>query len=275
VSFSPKTRATVVSLLVLAPFMFVRIRYDYALSQRTWIYIWLPLCLTSALIYQWVYHRYSAAPLPHTLPPAELNLVREHIPALVWTALVPPAILLALLWWVTLHGSGLPWRDGWLGPPKPAVTHQMYLPTMIMAIAWISLASWKVVYHVARWHGMPRTYPHRRERLVNAVGLQWISLPVIVAWASGNNFYLPAPIATACAITLGIGMFPLIAYGSREYKLRNQEPHTGTWWYFDRQDPAFLGPRGMNLANWWAFVLVAAGLAPILLAELLYHHAQS
>jgi hypothetical protein len=260
---------------VLGPLFVVRIRYDYALSQRSWVYIWLACSLISVLIYQWVYHRHAAAPPAQALPPAELSLSHERVPALVWTALIPPIILMALLWWVTFHGSGLPWRDGWLGPPRPAVSHRFFLPSMIMVIVWISIGSWKVVYNLARWHGMPRTYPHRRQRLVNAVGLQWMALVAVVAWASGLNFYLPAPLATACAITFGVGMFSVIAYGNQEYRLRTQDPRTGTWCYFQLQDPAFLGPRGMNLANRWALALGAAGLAPVILAEWLYHHAQS
>jgi hypothetical protein len=204
VSLSPKTRANIASLLVIVPLFLVRLRYDDALSQRSWVYVWLACGLISAVLYQWVYHRHAEAPTARALPPAELSLTQERVPALVWTALVPPVILMILLWWVTFHGSGLPWRDGWLGPPRPAASHRTFLLTMIMVIAWISIGSWKVVYSLARWHGMARTYPYRRERLVNAVRLQWISLVAIVAWASGNNFYLPAPLATACAIAFGV-----------------------------------------------------------------------
>lgn len=204
---APKTRANIVSFVVVAPYMFGRILHDDLLSQRAWAYVTVATMLVSLLLYQWVYHRQ-----------------------------------------VPMH------------------------PTMV--IVWNSLASWMVVYSLARWHGMARTYPYRRERMLKAVGFQWVALVASIAWASGLNFYMPTLLATTCGITLGVGMFAALWLGGQEYRLRAEDPQTGTWCYFDFRDPTFFGPRGLNLANGWSLALAAAGIAPMLLAEWLYHHAQ-
>lgn len=261
-------------MLAAAPVYVAMIGYRQALSQRAWVYLALASVLVSMLVYQWVYHRHTA-PIPAAaLPPAQLSLVPERLPGIVWLALVPPVILMVLLWCVTMYGSTLPWRDSWLGPPQPATSHRMFLMTAIMSIVWMGVASWKVVYALARWHGMARSYPHRRERLMYAVGMQWLALIVPVAMASGFSLYLPALLATTCAITYGLGMFFFIWLAGQEHRMRTESPQTGTWCYFDFHDPTFFGPRGLNLANRWSWALAGAGIAPVLLAEWLYHHAQ-
>lgn len=273
-NLTPKARANIVGFVVMAPFLVSIHVYRDSLSQRGWMYVALVSSLASMLAYQWVYHRQAAMLPASALPRPELHLAPDRMPDVVWLALVPPALLMVLLWWVTLHGSELPWRDTWLGPPKPATEHRMYLHTVVAVIFFNCLASWQVVYSLARWHGMARAYPYRRERLQWAVGNQWLMLAFTVAWFSGNNFRMPAVLATTCGIVVGIGGSTMIWMGWRLHALRTADPQTGTWCYFDFRDPTFFGPRGLNLANGWSWALAAAGIAPILLAEWLLHGAQ-
>ena len=182
---------------------------------------------------------------------------------------------MVLLWWVTVYGTDLPWRDTWLGPAKPASEHKMYLFMVTAAILFTSLASWQVVYSLARWHGMARAYPYRRERLQWAVGSQWLILAVMIAWISGHNFRMPTALATTCGIVFGIGMSAVMWMGWKSHAMRSGDPQTGTWCYFDFRDPTFFGPRGVNLANGWSWILAAAAIAPVLLVEWLLQAARA
>lgn len=143
----------------------------------------------------------------------------------------------------------------------------MYPMAATGVIVWNSMMSWRVVNALARWHGMSRAYPHRYYRLRAAVTTQWIALAVSSSWLCGNVFYMPPTLATTCALTFGGGLFAALWFAGREERLRRAQPATGTWCYFDFKDPTFLGPRGLNLANGWSWVLAAAGMAPVLLAE--------
>lgn len=242
--------------------------------MRGFAYLTLCSFLLSTLAYQWVFHRH-APPVPASaLPRAELFLSAEPVPRLVWMALWPPLLLTGLLWWVITQGDTLPWRDNWLGPPQPAFHHKTFTMIAMAVMVCSSVAAWKVVLALARWHGMARAYPHRSRRLRLAVTIQWLWLATMVCWAAGNLFYMPVPWASLCAIGFGGGMFLFLWMVGQEERLRRDQPATGTWCYLDFRDPGFLSPRDLNLASAWAWLLAALGIAPILLMEWLYQHAR-
>lgn len=274
-NLSPKVRANIAGCVVVMPVFLGRMLYDNALSQRAWMYLSVAVGLAAALIYQWVYHRHVAEIPASALPRAELSLARERLPRIVWLALGPPVLIMGLLWWVMVHGAALPWRDTWLGSPRPASEHEMFLFTTVALIAFTSLASWQVVYSLARWHGMARAYPHRRERLQWAVASQWLILVVMLAWISGMHFRMPTALATTCGIVFGTGMSLVMWMGWKLQDMRNADLPTGSWCYADFRDPTFFGPRGLNLANGWSWILAAAAVAPVVLVEWLLHAARS
>jgi hypothetical protein len=66
----------------------------------------------------------------------------------------------------------------------------------------------------------------------------------------------------------------LIWNSRRLNRLYAAVPRIGTWFYRDRHDPTFFGPRGVNLASGWSMVLIAAVIPPIALAEWMLHRVQ-
>lgn len=217
-----------VSLAITTPYMLAATVYRTGFSQRGFAYLTLGSFLVSMLVYQWVYHRYAEAAPASALPRAELQLSAEPLPRVVWLAILPPVVVMALLWWIVEHGDTLPWRDNWLGPPRPAWNHRMFTMTVMMGIVWNGIAGWKVVHALARWHGMSRSYPYRSQRLHLALGGQWAALIAIACWAAGNNFYMPGIWPTLCALGFGGGMFVVLWISGREERLRRGQPATGT-----------------------------------------------
>jgi hypothetical protein len=274
VTLSPKARAGIVSWVACGLFLLANMLYQEKLSQRAWVYLALAVMLPAMLIGQWIYHREVLKLEAPDLPRAELNLAPEHIPNAVWLAILPPLIAAALLWWVTAYGSTLPWRDTWLGPPKPAASHQMFRMAGVMFVIWNCLGSWRAVYGLAQWSGMPRAYISRRKRLILAIALQWLLLICTAAWSCNMLFRMPAMLAIVVGVTAGAGFSAMTWIYWQEVRFRSEEPPIGTWCYFDFRDPAFLGPGGLNLASAWSWALAAVALSPIVLAEWLLHQAQ-
>ncbi len=267
-----KVRASLATLIMEVPFLALFFLYRDRLPLRAWVYLGLLSFLAALLIYQWVYHRESVkVATPRAVPGSELNLTPEYMPRVVWLALAPPVLVAVLLWWVKVHGSELQWRDNWLGPPQPAMNHRTYSMASIFVIIPNSAALWAVLYGLAQWHGMPRAYARRREVLLRAVLSQWLILVASVAWMSGMNFHMPPALATTCGIAYGFGLPALMWTGWRASRRFVDDLHIGTWWYFDFGDPAFSGPRGMNLASSWSWALAVAAIVPLLLAEWLLH----
>ncbi|MEO8313966.1 MAG: hypothetical protein ABI645_04135 [Pseudomonadota bacterium] len=273
-TMSPKVRANIATIVAYAPFIVANTLYRGQLSQRTWVYLGLLSMLPAILIYQWVYHRETLKHPAPALPRAELNLAPERLPPVVWLAIMPPLIAAAFLWWITTYSIELPWRDSWLGPPKPAASHEMFRMLGVMFVIWNCLGSWRVGLGLAQWHGMPRAYVSRRKRLLLAIEAQWLFLLIPLAHTCGNLFRLPTLWATVCGVVVGVGVLAIIWSANRERQLRKAEPRIGTWCYFDFRDPAFLGPRGLNLASGWSWTLAAIALSPIVLAEWLLHQGR-
>lgn len=272
---SPKTRASIACMVAYAPCMLASSLYREQLSHRAWVYLGLLFMLPAMLIYQWVYHRETLKQPTPAPPTAELSLAPEHLPRVVWLGILPPLIAAAFLWWITTHGLELPWRDTWLGPPRPAASHEMFRTLGVMFVVWNCLGSWRIALGLAQWHGMPRAYVSRHKRLLLALGVQWLLLVTTIAHTCGMLFRLPAVFATACGIVFGVGMSVGTWTAWQEHQFRKGEPAIGTWFYFDFRDPAFLGPSGLNLASGWSWTLAAVAMTPIALAEWLLHQGRS
>lgn len=269
---TPRSKATVVCLALYAPYVLARGVYDEQLSERAWIYLLLLFTLPAALLYQWVYHReLQKLPAP-ALPKAELSLAVERMPKVVWLAILPPLIAAALLWWITTHGSELPWRDTWLGPPMPATSHRTFRFAAVAFVVWNCLGTWRAALGLAQWHGMPRAYTSRRERLELAIAVQWLLLINFTAWSCTMLFRMPVMLAIIVGVVVGAGFSAMMWVTWQEPRFRRQgEPAIGVWFYFDSGDPAFLGPRGLNVASAWSWVLATVAATPIVLAEWLLH----
>lgn len=277
-SLSARARSNLVGVVATVLYALFVYMNEGALPVRTAVYIALLWSLGMTVLCQWVYHRYSPGLPASAVPEPELNLATERVPRVAWLAIAPPLIVGAILCGVLVYGSQLPWRDAWLGPQLPAPSHGAhYKHLVITLVGWNCLAMWLVLFNLAKWHGMSRAYTYRRAGLVAAVAAQWLMLVATIGHASGMSMRLPSVLATVCGIAYGAGLAGVVWIGCETERRRRRAggPRTGTWMYFDLQDPGFFGPRGLNAGNAWSWVLAVAALAPLLLGEWMLHLARA
>ncbi|MDQ2639411.1 MAG: hypothetical protein M3Y79_02355 [Pseudomonadota bacterium] len=276
-SLSARARANLVGVAAAVPYA-LSLYLDGGPPTRPRMYLALAWGLGVSVLCQWVYHRYSPRVPASALPAPELSLTADRVPRVAWMAIIPPVIAGAILCGVLAYGSELPWRDTWLGPQLPASSHGfLYRHMVITLIGWNCLFMWLVLFNLAKWHGLSRAYTDRRAGLVSAVAAQWLVLVMTISQASGMSMRLPPVLATTCGIVYGATLAGVMWIGceSERRRRRAAQPPTGTWIYFDLQDPSFFGPRGLNAGNAWSWVLGAAALAPLLLGEWMLHLARS
>jgi hypothetical protein len=264
VIISPKVRANVVAIGAMLPFLVLLNVYRKDIPTRTHVYLSLLLGVASMLIYMWVHSRATAKLPPVPSPVAELNLAEERLPRAVWLAVVPLLLVAIELWWFTKHGDALPWRHGARGAVADSSSYRFLVGGMIF---WNSFAAWMVLFGLAVWHGMSRAYRFRRTQLLAGVTNQWAAFVGINGSIAGTAFAVPESRQWICFIPILSG-FGVIFWNSRRLnRLYAEIPRVGTWFYRDPGDPTFFGPRGVNLASGWCWVLIAAVVPPILLAE--------
>lgn len=261
---NPKITAYIVGLAVMALFLVLHSQYGDHLSLRARIYLAILSVIASGLIWHWVFHRLADESPGARGPAREVSLEVESLPNALWLAAIPPLLVAAALWWVTAHGDGLPWRQS----GGEAFRHSLSYRVLVgMTIFGNGLAAGMFVVALAVWYGMSRAYRFRRAQLLAAVANLWVVLLLTLGSAGGTAFLLSDSMQVlAFALTL-VAVLLLLWNSFRIQRMYAANPRTGNWFYLDRYDPAFLGPRGLNLASSWCWIILAAFITPVLAAE--------
>jgi hypothetical protein len=271
VKLSPKVQANIASFTALSLFLLADVLYGDHLSFHTWNYLALLSFLASMLVYMWVHNRATAKLPAAPAPKAELNLAEERLPRSVWLAVAPPLLVALELWWVTTHWNELPWRDESQGSLAYNSSYRFLVGSLIF---WNGVGTWMALFGLAVWHGMSRAYEFRRTQLLAGVMNQWAGFILINGSMLRSAFELPDSVEWVALVPLLASTSVLIWNSRRLNRLYAAVPRIGTWFYRDRHDPTFFGPRGVNLASGWSMVLIAAVIPPIALAEWMLHRVQ-
>jgi hypothetical protein len=214
---------------------------------------------------QWVYQRGLAQQSTslHIEPPGspiELNLTREPLPWAVWSSVVPPIIVVWLVWWIVAHSGELPWGGF---KPSHAGSPSLLRMVVIQLAFWNSFALWVVGYGLATWYGVSRTYNFRRPLLLGMVVNQWAALVFTVSLNAFLWFDVPPSLAPVCAAGYIGGLVFIIWHNLKMRRLyAERDSQIGAAFYFDWRDAALMGHRGVNLANMWLWLLIAASFVP-------------
>jgi len=230
-------------------------------SDRARASMALPLAIAAGLYGVWMYRRQVEQLAAEPAPTRELSLASERLPRAVWLALGPPLVVAMLIWWVVASGSTRPGRPPVAGP----LSSQQWF--VFMVIFWNGFAAQAVGYGLGAWYGMSRAYAFRRTLLLTALANQWLFLVVTTAFGLDMVMGVPADLEPVIVIAGG-GAAAVLAWNVwRINRLYYTHPRPGSWVYADARDPTFLGPRGMNMANGWFWLLQAALVLQMLLIK--------
>ena len=220
------------------------------------------LSVVAATVYGvWMHRRQVEQLAVATAPARELSLTSERLPRAVWLSLGPPLAVTMLVWWVVSSGSTLP------GRPRVEGTLSSQQWFVLMLIFWNGFAAQAVGYGLGAWYGMSRAYAVRRTLLLTALANQWLSLVVTTAWGLDMVMTIP-PDLEFLFVVAGGGAAAVLAWNVwRINRLYSEPPRPGGWVYVDAQDPTFIGPRGMNMANGWFWLMQTALVAQVLLIK--------
>jgi hypothetical protein len=265
---TPKVRPTVAIFIAALLFIFVALRHpDIGLSRRAMLLFWVVFCLAATIAFHWIYHRFADRLPEGPEPTAELNLVTERMPKAAWLAIFPPLLAVATWWWMSAHSGGLPWSNEWDGSAQSSPLYREAVVYLFLVNGWMLCL---VVSCLAVWHGSSRAYGSRRGQLLEAVLFQWLALIWTIDHVFWTDFRAPlaAAVASRTAVAVGYCIFFWWLWGMLKFEARldSEEPRTGTGFYFNSGDPAFLGPRGLNLASHWSWGLALMGVALLVLA---------
>ena len=228
---------------------------------------WALLSVVAATVYGIWMHRRQVEQLAVAAAPArELSLTSERLPRAVWLALGPPLAVAMLVWWVVSSGSTFPGRPRVEGRLS---SEQWFV---FMLIFWNGFAAQAVGYGLGAWYGMSRAYAVRRTLLRTALANQWLCLVVTMAWGLDLVIAVPADLEFL-SVVAGGGAAAVLAWNVwRVNRLYYEQPRPGGWVYVDAQDPTFIGPRGMNIANGWFWMMQAALVVQVLVIKWILPH---
>jgi len=225
------------------------------------------LSVVAATVYGvWMHRRQAEQLAADPAPTRELSLASERLPRAVWLAVGPPILIAMLIWWVVTSGSTLP------GRPRVEGTLSSQQWFVFMVIFWNGFAAQAVGYGLGGWYGMSRAYAVRRTLLMTVLANQWLFLVVTMAWGLDMVMGVPADLEPVCVVAGG-GAAAVLAWNVwRINQLYYTQPRPGGWVYCDARDPTFLGPRGMNMANGWFWLLQSALVLQMLLIKWILPH---
>jgi hypothetical protein len=234
------------------------------LAPDEWLFPWLfgiLILLASVpgeLLFAWVRTRVVALDAGGVEPQPVLLLEEERIPRTVWLGVLAPLATLGLILWLGTHWSAVEpriagerigtWRD-------PAF--RTVLQFLFTDLGW---CVWFLIYALGVWHGMARRYPFRKSQFSGAIATTWSATLLTPAIVLPTLLRLSALGLIACVLAGGLGVWLFVTYAlraRREVRAAGLPPSSQAF-YYDRNDPAAFGDRGMNVGSPWNWALFAA-----------------
>jgi len=99
--------------------------------------------------------------------------------------------------------------------------------------------------------------------------IQWLALIWILDSVFWNTFRVSVAAATVAHTFKAAGICILVWIPFRLNKFYGLDSNGSARFYCDPRDPAYRGPRGVNLASAWSLLLLVFGVALLILAALL------
>ena len=196
----------------------------------------------------------------------ELDLTPDRFPRTVWVAAGIPIFTAALIFWLAAYWQQLSYR-GYADDPDWLWRRNAY-ETMVRGILmFLAFEMWLVVYGLAHWYGSPRS-ESRDGRLNVAIANAWFMALAIPAIQFSVTLDLSWRGMVLCA-TMVLGGFSALVATARRSRGERTSTASGQFVYFDRQDPALVSARGINMGNPWQWALLVGGFLPSLVILLL------
>ena len=208
--------------------------------------------------------------VPFDLPgdERELDLTPDRLPRSLWLAAGLPIFAAMLVFWLRGHWQELSYR-GYANDPDWLWRRNAYNEMVRGILSFLVFEMWLVVYGLAYWFGLPRT-DDREARFNVWVANAWAMALGIPAIQFGTTLDLSWGGMATCLAMIIVGYGGLVLVSRRLARQALSMVAPAPWCYFDWNDPALGGPRGLNLGNPWLWALFAAGLLPSVVTYMLF-----
>lgn len=198
----------------------------------------------------------------------ELDLTPDRWPRSLWLAAAIPLFTAMLVFWLRTHWQELPYR-GYADDPDWLWRRNAYNGMVRGILSFLVFEMWLVAYGLAYWFGFRRS-KDRDARFNVWIANAWAMALAIPAIQFSVTLALSWRGLAVCLAMLLTGYGALTLVARRLAKEASNLVAQTTWYYFDWNDPALGGTRGLNAGNPWLWALFAAGLLPSAVTYLLF-----